>query len=460
MLQGSVIVRDVDRYLILRGGRWHYVRRVPKHVTHIDSRGTVRTSLKTKSKDVARLRRDALEESDDNYWALLVLDGGATPRKKMDSRYSAAKSRAMALGFVYKDALSISNEPLEGLLRRVETLESDDRGVTSKRDVEALLGGVDAPIVLISEALEIYISEISPDHLKGKSVKQKKAWEKAPRRAVQGFIDLIGDKAFSSITRKDTVKYRDWWRDRVTGAGKSPAMSGNSANREIGNLRRMFRLYHSRIGQHDIQNPFRDLSFSDRKSDKKQVPPFETEFISGTILKRPALDGLNGEAALIMLALIETGCRPSEICNLLPEHIMLDHAVPHIRITHREDRAIKTDSSVRDIPLVGVSLAAIKCAPEGFKRYRDNEDNLSAVLMKHFRTRKLFPTGAHRIYSFRHSFEKRMLEAGIDYGLRCLLMGHTVSRPEYGDGGKLSFRRDQLNRIVLPFPVNIFAGIS
>jgi hypothetical protein len=40
-----------------------------------------------------------------------------------------------------------------------------------------------------------------------------------------------------------------------------------------------------------------------------------------------------------------------------------------------------------------------------------------------------------------------MLEGGLDYGLRCTLMGHKNSRPEYGDGGSLAFRRNELLKI-------------
>lgn len=43
-----------------------------------------------------------------------------------------------------------------------------------------------------------------------------------------------------------------------------------------------------------------------------------------------------------------------------------------------------------------------------------------------------------------------MLEADLDYGLRCLLMGHHDKRPKYGDGGSLQFRREQLMKIVHP----------
>ena len=43
-----------------------------------------------------------------------------------------------------------------------------------------------------------------------------------------------------------------------------------------------------------------------------------------------------------------------------------------------------------------------------------------------------------------------MLEAGIDYGLRCTLMGHRNPRPEYGDGGSLTYRRDEMWKIAHP----------
>jgi hypothetical protein len=51
-----------------------------------------------------------------------------------------------------------------------------------------------------------------------------------------------------------------------------------------------------------------------------------------------------------------------------------------------------------------------------------------------------------------------MLEAGIDYGLRCTLMGHKNDRPEYGDGGSLNFRRDELLKVAHPVPEGLKYG--
>jgi len=95
-------------------------------------------------------------------------------------------------------------------------------------------------------------------------------------------------------------------------------------------------------------------------------------------------------------------------------------------------------------------------APEGFPHYYDRNDLLSQMLMKAFRPRDLFPTKRHRIYSFRHAFEKRMIEAEIDTELRKILMGHADEQPKYGDGGSLAFRRDQLLKIAHPYSEDIF----
>lgn len=52
------VIRRPDQYLRLRGDIWHYVRRVPKAVRHIDDRTLIYRSLDTASRKVARQRRD------------------------------------------------------------------------------------------------------------------------------------------------------------------------------------------------------------------------------------------------------------------------------------------------------------------------------------------------------------------------------------------------------------------
>ena len=48
-----------------------------------------------------------------------------------------------------------------------------------------------------------------------------------------------------------------------------------------------------------------------------------------------------------------------------------------------------------------------------------------------------------------------MLEAGIDFGMRCYLMGHKNPRPDYGSKGSLKFRQELLMKIAHPYPIGL-----
>ena len=104
---------------------------------------------------------------------------------------------------------------------------------------------------------------------------------------------------------------------------------------------------------------------------KKSRPQFTTEWITTKLLAPGALDGLDVEARTIFLGMINTGACPRKLANLQPEHIILDHECPHIRITP-VSRQLKSKNAKRVIPLVGVSLEAMKQCPAGFLTYRDN----------------------------------------------------------------------------------------
>ena len=81
-------------------------------------------------------------------------------------------------------------------------------------------------------------------------------------------------------------------------------------------------------------------------------PAFSNEWVIEQILKPSVFDGLNDQAKLIVYALIETGCHPSEIANLTSEDIHFDVDVPYISIRPKAKRQLKSKSSKRDIPLV------------------------------------------------------------------------------------------------------------
>ena len=450
-------IQRPDQYLRLRGDIWHYVRRVPKAVRHVDDRTLIYRSLDTDSRRLARQRRDVCAAADDQRWNEIA--PGRFSAAPADAGLLDAKQHARTLGFTYRPVESlVADDTVTALLKRLMALAPLEPQATPKeeRDAAALVGTIEPQPITITQAMDIYLSEIVADELAGKSPEQVKNFSKIKRRAVANFVRINGDVDMREITRDHAHAVRKFWHDRIHPTDGSKPMSGSSGNKDLGSLRKLYRKYFEHVGEEERRNPFRNMRFSDKNL--KKVLPFSDIWVRERILSPGILEGLNREGALLCMALIETGCRPSELANIRPENIRLDAEVPHIRIRATKDRKLKSGASVRDIPLVGVALEAMKRAPKGFPHYRDRSYLLSASLLKAFKSRGLMPSNQHRIYSFRHSFESRMLEAGLDFGLRCTLMGHRNPRPEYGDGGALAFRRDELLKIAHPVSSELLEG--
>lgn len=445
-----------DRYLTLRGDRYHYKRRVPSELELLDDRGThVRISLKTADLALARSKRDALEAADDALWGSLLAQDDKTAAKRL---YDAAVQRASSLGFTYRPAAEIAASDRRLYVHRFENFsEHSGKGLA-----QALLGKLSRPEVSVREALQAYFDEITPHQLMGKSETQKRSWRKIPQRAVNNFVELNGDLAIGSIGREHALAHWRYWAQRIApkpGEGMA-THTASSGNRDIGAMRVLFREYYKHIGEPDRKNPFDGLGFTERsKRLRRRRPPFPTDWIRNRFLAPNAFSSLNAEARGVILAMVETGARPSELCNLDRNTILLDSDVPHISVEPRSDaddpREIKTESSVRLIPLVGVALAVFKAHPDGFPSYRNREASLSGTLNKHLRENKMLPTSDHKVYSLRHSFEDRMKDGDFDTELRMMLMGHAIDRPSYGVGGGLAWRHEALKRIALPFDPSI-----
>lgn len=438
-----------NHYLEQRGYRWYYVRRVPSRYRIIDNRRRVKVALLTDSLTIARERRDALMDADEHFWETsLAKHTGTTHQESPEMcRYRSARRRARAMGFEFKPMAKLAAfEPVDGLIERINTLDKPD---VTELETQAVLGTIGPPKDTIRDAFKLYCDKLSVGETSRKSPEQIVRWKATKARAVDHFVALCGNLNMDEITRKHGRDFYDWWGERLRpGNAEGRTYRPNSANRELGNLRQLFREYWTYQGDEDRENPFRKLRFKDTPAEP--TPPFPDNWVRSKVIQPDALEGINKEVQLIAYALIETGCRPSEIANLRPENIVLDAEVPHIRIRPTAERELKSVASRRDIPLVGVSLEAMKRAPNGFPRYRDRGNSLSAALLKSFNNRGLMPTDKHCIYSFRHAFETRMLEAGLDYGLRCTLMGHKNNRPQYGDGGSLAYRRKELLKIAHP----------
>ena len=415
--------------LLKRGSIYQLRRRVPRRYAAVEPRTAVWISLHTDSQEIA-------ENKSKRAWAQMI--EGWEARLAGDSsdaegRFAAAQELAAVRGFRYLDVDRVKRLPVNALVERVEAIDAPG-GTPNKAEATALLGTVQEPAMTIGNALELYWG-LARDKTLGKSEDQLRRWRNPRIKAVRNLIDVIGDKPIDQITRDDMLDFRQYWLERIETEG----LTANSANKDLIHLGDILKTI-NRMKRLGLDLPLGELSF--REGEKRSRPPFSDIWIKDKLLAPTALDGLNSEARGLILGMVNTGYRPSEGAALTRETICLNDNVPHIRI-EPDGRQLKSQYPRREIPLTGVSLEAFRSFSEGFPRYRDSA-SLSATVNKYLKANCLLETPDHSFYSLRHSFEDRMLEAGIDERIRRDLFGHTLDRERYGKGASLARKAELL----------------
>ena len=132
---------------------------------------------------------------------------------------------------------------------------------------------------------------------------------------------------------------------------------------------------------------------------------------------------LDDDIRWLVAIIFDTGMRLSEAAGLMLTDLRLDEETPYIDLKPHPHRRLKTASSERKIPLVGMSLWAAKrlkqhstglyCFPRYTNSERCNSNSASAAINKWIKT-----VGGSNdvIHGLRHSFRDRLraVEAPTD----------------------------------------------
>lgn len=429
--------RNDVKHLVRRRGVWHYKRRVPVDLASLDRRGTIRKTTGKRDLAEAIVVAARISEELESYWRALAEAGeGAKVSGALD-RFEAALRLARRLGVTYRPAAEIAAGPLADVVERFEIL--DDKGAdTSPPVVAAVLGGAERPALRLSDLFAAY-ERLAGDRLVGKSPDQVRKWRNPRLLSIANTIDVIGDKRLADITRDDALDLRAWWLDRVRDEGYDQG----TANKSIGVVATMMRMLDEamRLG---LPRPFESVRIAGERHNPRIA--YEVAFVRENFLDGQRLAGMNAEARAIVRMVAATGMRPSEVAALTAPRIILDAAIPHVQI-RPEARQLKTRQSARDMPLVGVGLDVMREFREGFGRYRDSPDTLSATVNKALGVAGLRPTPAHTLYSLRHTFKDRLIALEAPERVQDALMGHAVRGIEYGSGPSLAQRAEWLARV-------------
>jgi integrase len=437
---------DISKYVVKNpeNGIYRYYRRVPTEVASLDGRLHVKQSLKTTNHKEALSRAETVHSAIETLWGALVHGEG---KESSVARYEAALKAAQSLGFTYKPAADVSTSDAEEFERRIVIAQGAfDQSETI---LHAMLGTADDPAPRMSEIWSLY-KEHNEAGLTGMSPNQLRKHQVSRERAITYAVAELGDMELGKVTRGDVLRFRTWWTKKV----KDEKLKAYSANRSFSDILGMLSVIDDALhtSYKEVWEKSRIKETNANKLNKRSA--FSVEWIKDKILVPEALQTMNLDARCIVYIMIETGMRLGEVCNLRPQDIQLDHEVPHVEVAERDDRRQKTEHSIRRVPLVGIALWAAKQHPKGFPRYQDKADSASALINKMMNKEGLRPTKLHTAYSFRHTFQDRIENAGVSDRMQADLMGHEFGRPVYGDGSELQRRAALLISIMFPVVVN------
>lgn len=428
-----------------KDGIYHYNRWVPKRfLSYVDQSYVYRSTGERDFSKAVPIKRQMNEETERLWRALEAGEGAAA----LD-RYEKAVSLARDLGHDYKPSGKLAEASLADVVSRVQTLESKNLE-HNKVAVAALLGGHNGPGIHLSNLFDTYQGLVETE-LTGKSDSQKRKWTNQRKNAIANFLAVVGeDKLLENITNEDVLEFRQWWADRVIHEG----LTRGAANKNIGQLNKMLK----EVGMKyklPTDKLFANMRLKGTDETKRAV--FTREFVQDRILADGALDHLNNEARAAVYIVVACGMRPSEIVNLSPErHVHLGAKLPFVEI-RPDGRDIKSQSSKRDMPMVGLARLAWKLVPDGFPRYRHKEDHLSNLVNKVFLNAGLRPTREHTFYSLRHTFQDLLTDAECPDRIAKDLMGHALDGERYGNGARLAKKAEWLEKIAYEPPASLIA---
>ena len=288
----------------------------------------------------------------------------------------------------------------------------------------------------LSDALQTYF--------KLKGIGKGEIFFRASRRAVKDVINLLKDRSLDAYSTTDAAHFRDHMMSR--------GLVTSTVKRVFAIIRAIINLSIQEYGL-NCKNAFAKTYIPDLEDTIKRQPiPIE---IIRKIQEECVL--INDSNRWLIALLSDTGMRLSEALGLRIEDLQIESKISYVNIEPNSSRKLKTKSSKRQIPLVGLSLwAAHKIVKNvnhefAFPHYTIKNychtNSASAALNKWLKSRV---PNHYVIHSFRHSMRDRLREINCPTEMIDQIGGWSVSKigSSYGNGYSLTTIIKELSKIV------------
>lgn len=258
--------------------------------------------------------------------------------------------------------------------------------------------------------------------------------EKHRLRAVEEFIEVMGDRDVMTILRRDVMQFVNEY--------KKGQLAPSTQHRRLGALTTIINQY---FRDHDIQktNPFegsvKEIGGGHTADAKRPLSDEQVQtlisFLRGSNEMDPAI-----RAAFWLI--ITTGVGPAEARCLVDADIVLDDSIPHVWIRANEIRELKAESRYRRLPLIGPALT---WAPHLTSR-PVKPQSAGAAMNKQLN--KAVALGERQsLYSLRHWMADRLRSVGASEHEARYVLGHSTSTPHERYGSR-HLSLDRLKRLL------------
>lgn len=283
-------------------------------------------------------------------------------------------------------------------------------------------------------AYEIYMAENHSAH--------RRKFQSNANLYFNNFVKLFGDLPLDELRHLHITQYRDHQLSR----GLSPI----SVRKHNNVLNAMINMAFKHLDI-DRLSPFRGLQIRGEREHQKTIPIITQEKIlqvKELLLCHPT------PAKLVGLIQLNTGMRISEPSVARLDDLVLDHDVPHLWVRKNIHIDRKTKSSIRAVPLLGVSLDAAKELQKRAQhmnsewlvpQYARELGNCtcSATLNKVMRPLDF------RSHMFRHAFIDRLKSKNdIPLPLAESITGHGREASEFANYGSVGYTLEQKRDVI------------
>lgn len=439
--------RILVKYLVKNNGLPYYQRKVPDDLVARLGKKLLKIKLDQKNgmpaKQVANLARthDMLFEAYRGNPDLIL------PEKKLSALLTLQEfglkqgDANTKLGFGQNQGWDINDTPhLDEFYDLMDELSRD--GKLTEVDKLAIKALKSPLPTFLSEVLNIYFNH----HPEGKGndetfrVKVKRDWDR--------FVELVGDCPAEQLTRDMARQYVEHRESE----GKKSA----TVQRELNTLRAIIAVAILE-GEIEVSNPFERIRPT-KKDDAKKRLSYSYEELA--LIRAKCLE-INDDIRHMLLITMYTGARIGEIVGLRKQDCVFVQKIPCLKITPYEKRTLKTNNSIRTVPLIPeaqeVVLRAIKQTETDalFPRYNNlvdkpRADSASTYASKWLKEITQIDKTTH---NFRHTLRDLFRNANVTKDIMDELHGGAKQNiaDTYGEGSSVKRKRTALIKAWNPF---------